>query len=144
MRRATPPPPLGVGGSTPEIFSFQLVMLHVQKRKALRTQSWATVGTWEARLSDVCASGAVIDFPCFHSALSHMGSRSDPVLLDSAKLFCIYLSMPIYTLHEVEDRKGGDLFLFTHLTVEVSVLTFIYLWVKRNRSPPSCETTVVV
>ena len=46
------------------------------------------------------------------------------VLLDSAKLFCIYLSMPIYTLHE--DRKGGDLFLFTHLTVEVSV--FIYLF----------------
>ena len=41
--------------------------------------------------------------------------------------------MPIYTLHE--DRKGGDLFLFTHLTVEehlecshLEVSVFIYLF----------------
>jgi len=33
--------------------------------------------------------------------------------------------VPQRTLHK--DRKGGDLFLFTHLTVEVSV--FIYLFI---------------
>ena len=33
---------------------------------------------------------------------------------------------PQRTLHK--DRKGGDLFLFTHLTVERCPFLFIYLW----------------
>ena len=40
------------------------------------------------------------------------------------KLLMIYRRVLQRTLHK--DRTGGDLFLFTHLTVEVSVL-FIYL-----------------
>jgi len=38
---------------------------------------------------------------------------------------------PERTLHK--DRTGGDLFLFTHLTVEVSV--FIYLFTLRGCEP---------